>query len=225
MARFGKWEVMEAIFGTGFIPVFYHPDTQTAEKAMYACYRAGVRLFEFTNRGDFAHDVFASLEIFAAKKCPGLILGAGTVTDQATAALFLQLGASFIVGPNFNPSIAALCNRRQIPYIPGCATATEVGNAQEAGCDICKIFPADQIGGPSFVKSLKAPMPRSLFLISGGVKPEEANLQEWFRAGATCVGMGSALFTNELINAENWDSISGLCKRSLEAIARVRTKQ
>lgn len=153
MARFGKWEVMETIMGTGFIPVFYHPRILTAEKALNACYKAGVRLFEFTNRGDFAHDVFASLEKFAAEKCPGLILGAGTISDPATAALFIQMGANFIVGPNFNPAVAALCNRRLVPYIQGCATVTEAGNAQEARCDICKLFPADQLGGPSFVKA------------------------------------------------------------------------
>ncbi|MDD4498911.1 MAG: bifunctional 4-hydroxy-2-oxoglutarate aldolase/2-dehydro-3-deoxy-phosphogluconate aldolase [Bacteroidales bacterium] len=223
MARFSKWDVTDAIRETGLVPVFYHPQKETAENAVKACYRAGVRIFEFTNRGDSAHEVFEHLERFMEQECPGMILGAGSVTDPATAALFVQMGAAFIVGPNFNPEVARLCNRRLIPYIPGCATATEVGNAQEAGCEICKIFPASEIGGPSFIKSLKAPMPRSLFLVTGGVEPREENLREWFKAGATCVGMGSALFTKELLIANDWSGITRLCKISLEAIAGIRS--
>ena len=222
MARFSKWDVTDAIRETGLIPVFYHPEKETAEHAVKACFRAGVRIFEFTNRGDFAHEVFAHLERFMARECPGMILGAGSVTEPATAALFIQMGASFIVGPNFNPEVARLCNRRLIPYIPGCATATEIGNAQEAGCEICKIFPASELGGPSFIKSLKAPMPRSLFLVTGGVEPSEDNLKAWFNAGAVCVGMGSALFTKELMKTKDWQGIERLCRISLDAISGIK---
>lgn len=223
MARFSKWEVTEAIRNTGLVPVFYDSQTGIALQVIKACYRAGVRVFEFTNRGDFAHLVFAGLEKAATQEYPEMILGAGSVTDEATAALYIQSGAAFIVGPLFNPGIARLCNRRMIPYIPGCATATEVGNAQEAGCDLCKIFPASEIGGPSFIRSLKGPMPRSMFMVTGGVKPEESNLREWFTAGVTCVGMGSALFSKELLRTEDWEKISRLCRLSLQAIALAKT--
>ncbi|HOO43255.1 MAG TPA: bifunctional 4-hydroxy-2-oxoglutarate aldolase/2-dehydro-3-deoxy-phosphogluconate aldolase [Bacteroidales bacterium] len=223
MARFSKWDVTDAIRETGLVPVFYHPQKETAENAVKACFRAGVRIFEFTNRGDFAHEVFEHLERIMEQECPGMILGAGSVSDPATAALFIQLGAAFIVGPNFNPEISRLCNRRLIPYIPGCATATEVGNAQEAGCEMCKVFPASELGGPSFIKSLKAPMPRSLFLVTGGVEPRPENLREWFEAGAACVGMGSALFTKELMAAKDWNGITRLCKISLDAIAGIKS--
>lgn len=150
-----------------------------------------------------------------------MILGAGSVIDAPTAALYIQAGANFIVGPLFNPEVADLCNRRLVPYIPGCGSVTEVGNAQAAGCDICKVFPGDVLG-PSFVKSVKAPMPWTQILVTGGVKPEEENIRGWFKAGASCVGMGSNLFPKDVIKARNWATITKLCSDSLAIIAEAR---
>ena len=135
MARFDKLAVLSKIAATGMVPVFYHKDAQVAKMVLKACYEGGVRAFEFTNRGDFAHEVFAELVKYAAAECPDMAVGAGSVVDPATAAMYIQMGACFIVGPMFNPEIARLCNRRMVPYSPGCGTVTEVGNAQEAGCD------------------------------------------------------------------------------------------
>ena len=146
-----------------------------------------------------------------------MIIGAGSVVDAATAALYIQLGANFIVGPCFNSEVAVICNRRGIPYAPGCGSITEVGTAQQAGCDLVKIFPGDVLG-PAFVKALLGPMPWSKVLITGGVKPDKENLESWFKAGAFAVGMGSNLFPKEAINSENWASITALCKESLTII-------
>ena len=143
-----------------------------------------------------------------------MILGIGSVVDPGTAALFIQLGANFVVGPVFNPEISPICNRRLIPYCPGCATPTEIGTAQQAGCDICKVFPGDVLG-PAFVKAIKAPMPWSQLMITGGVKPTKENLEAWFKAGVTCVGMGSNLFPKEVIEAGEWNMISELCAQTL----------
>ena len=162
MARFSKIEVISQMRATGMVPVFYHADIEVAKKVMTACYEGGVRVFEFTNRGEFAHEIFAQLSKFAAAHCPDMILGAGSVVDAGTAALYLQLGANFIVGPLFNAEVARVCNRRLVPYIPGCGTVTEIGTAQEVGCDVCKVFPAGEVGGPAFVKNIKAPMPWSM---------------------------------------------------------------
>lgn len=202
---------------TGLVPVFFNADVQISENVLKACHEGGVRVFEFANRGDFAHEVFGKLVKFARKELPGMIVGVGTVVDPATAALYIQLGADFVVGPCFNPAVAQVCNRRLIPYIPGCATPTEIGAAQEAGCDFCKVFPGDVLG-PAFVKSVKAPMPWSQLMVTGGVKPERDNLESWFKAGATCVGMGSNLFPKEVIAAGDWGKISGLCSEVLEII-------
>jgi 2-dehydro-3-deoxyphosphogluconate aldolase/(4S)-4-hydroxy-2-oxoglutarate aldolase len=220
MAKFSKIEVIGAMASTGMVPVFYHSDPETAQNVLKACYDGGVRAFEFTNRGDFAHEVFGQLVKYAARECPGLILGAGTVVDPATAALYIQLGANFVVSPLFNPEVAKICNRRLIPYIPGCGSVTEIGTAQEAGCDVCKVFPAGEVGGPSFVKNAMAPMPWSMLMATGAVEPTEENLSAWVKAGALCVGMGSQLFPKETVASGNWGAITDTCRHALAIIAK-----
>ena len=222
MARFNKMQVLDAIVSTGMVPVYYNKDVEIAKQVVKACYEGGVRAFEFTNRGDFAHEVFAELIKFAAKECPDLVLGVGSIVDAGTASLYLQLGANFIVCPLFNPEIAKVCNRRLVPYTPGCGSVSEIGFAQEVGCDLCKIFPAGNVGGPSFVKNIKAPMPWSMIMATGAVEPTEENLSAWFKAGVTCVGMGSKLFPKEMIAAGNWEAISTLCRDALATIKKYR---
>ena len=222
MARFNKMQVLDAIVSTGMVPVYYNKDVEIAKQVVKACYEGGVRAFEFTNRGDFAHEVFAELIKFATKECPELVLGVGSIVDAGTASLYLQLGANFVVGPLFNPEIAKVCNRRLVPYTPGCGSVSEVGFAQEVGCDLCKIFPAGNVGGPSFVKNIKAPMPWSMIMATGAVEPTEENLSAWFKAGVTCVGMGSKLFPKEMIAAGNWEAISTLCRDALATIKKYR---
>jgi 2-dehydro-3-deoxyphosphogluconate aldolase/(4S)-4-hydroxy-2-oxoglutarate aldolase len=222
MARFNKLQVLGAMLDTGLVPVFYHKDAEVAKQVVKACYEGGVRVFEFTNRGDFAQDVFGTLSRYVAMECPGLILGIGSVVDAPTAALYVQLGACFVVGPSFNPEIAKVCNRRLIPYTPGCGTVSEIGFAQEAGCDLCKIFPAGSVGGPSFVSNLRGPMPWSLIMATGAVEPEEDNLAAWFGAGVSCVGMGSKLFPKDAVAAGNMEVITELCRRTLGIISKYR---
>ncbi len=222
MARFNKMQVLDAIVSTGMVPVYYNKDVEIAKQVVKACYEGGVRAFEFTNRGDFAHEVFAELIKFATKECPELVLGVGSIVDAGTASLYLQLGANFVVGPLFNPEIAKVCNRRLVPYTPGCGSVSEIGFAQEVGCDLCKIFPAGNVGGPSFVKNIKAPMPWSMIMATGAVEPTEENLSAWFKAGVTCVGMGSKLFPKEMIAAGHWEAISTLCRDALATIKKYR---
>lgn len=215
-------EVLQAMQGTGMVPVFYHCDLRTAQQVLQACYAGGVRAFEFTNRGDFAQEIFKDLSKFAARECPEMILGAGSIIDPGTAALYMQLGANFIVGPLFNPEVARVCNRRLILYTPGCGSVTEIGTAQEAGCDLCKIFPAGNVGGPSFVKHVLAPMPWSLLMVTGAVQPTRENLTQWINAGVCCVGIGSKLFSKEILSAHRWDAVTALCQESLAYIAQAR---
>lgn len=221
MAKYNKIEVLTTMKKTGMVPVFYHADPEIAKQVLKACYEGGVRAFEFTNRGDFAQEVFGELVKFANKELPGMILGIGSVVDPATAALYIQLGANFVVGPLFNPEIAKVCNRRLIPYTPGCGSVSEVGFAQECGCDLCKVFPGDVLG-TAFVKGLKAPLPWSQLMVTGGVKPTKENLEGWFKAGVMCVGMGSNLFPKEVIAAKEWSKITALCKDALDIIETIR---
>ena len=221
MAKYSKLQVIQTMKETGMVPVFYNADVEISKKVLKACYDGGVRAFEFTNRGDFAQEVFGELVKYANKELPGMIMGIGSIVDPGTAAMYIQLGANFVVGPVFNPAIAPVCNRRLIPYCPGCGSATEVSAAQEAGCDVCKVFPGDVLG-PAFVKGLKAPMPWSQIMVTGGVKPTRENLEGWFKAGVTCVGMGSNLFPKEAIAAKDWNAITTLCKNALDIINTIR---
>lgn len=221
MAKFDKFAVMQKIGETGMVPVFYHSNAEIAKQVIKACYEGGVRAFEFTNRGDFAQEVFAECVKFAAKECPELAMGVGSVVDAPTAALYIQLGACFVVGPLFNPDIAPVCNRRQIPYCPGCGTVSEIGKAQELGCELCKLFPGD-VYGPAFVKGMMAPCPWTKLMVTGGVAPTKENLTAWVKAGVYCVGMGSKLFPKEEVAAGNWQYITDKCKEALGYIAEAR---
>lgn len=206
---------------TGMVPVFYHKDADVAKQVVKACYDGGVRAFEFTNRGDFAHEVFAEVVKFAADACPEMALGVGSVVDAATASLYIQLGACFVVGPLFNPDVAKVCNRRLVPYTPGCGSVSEVGLAQEVGCDLCKVFPGDVLG-PKFVKGMMAPMPWSKLMVTGGVEPTRENLSSWFKAGVFCVGMGSKLFPKDIVAAGDWKAITAKCAEAFGYIKETR---
>lgn len=222
MAAFTKLQVLQAMQQTGMVPVFYHSDAEVARQVLKACYEGGVRAFEFTNRGDFASEVFIDLMKFSRRECPEMILGIGSVVDAPTAALYLQYGANFVVGPYLNPEVARLCNRHLVPYTPGCGSVTEIGEAQELGCDLVKTFPAGNVGGPSFVKNIKAPLPWSMIMATGAVEPTEENLTAWMKAGTTCVGMGSKLFPKDRIAAQDWNYITEKCRFALDIIRQAR---
>lgn len=224
MSKFTRLKVYQTIEETGIVPVFYHADAEVAKKVLKACYDGGIRAFEFTNRGDFAHEVFAELVKWADAACPEMILGIGSIVDAPTAALYIQLGANFVVGPLLNPDIFKVCNRRQIAYSPGCATTSEIGLAQELGAEIVKVFPGGNVGGPSFVKNIKGPMPWTRIMVTGGVEPTEENLTAWFKAGVTAVGMGSNLFPKESIKNGEWEKITELSRISLSIVKNIQHK-
>lgn len=221
MAKFRRIDVVRKMMETPVVPVFYHPDLETAKQVAAACYKGGIRAFEFTNRGDFAHETFGQLSKWVARECPEMVLGIGSVVDPATAALYLQLGADFVVGPLLNPEVFKVCNRRQVAYMPGCGTVSEIGLAQELGAEVVKVFPGDVLGA-NFVKGVKAPMPWTRIMVTGGVAPTEENLKKWFDAGTDVVGMGSNLFPKEAIANKDWDKITELCREALAIAAKVR---
>ena len=216
MSKFKKIDTIGIIRGTGIVPVFYNADLELTKKVVKACYDGGIRAFEFTNRGDGAHIVFKDLMPFVRAECPEMALGAGTVLDAPTAALYIQLGADFIVSPSLNPDVARLCNRRGVPYSPGCGTVTEICNAMELGCDLVKVFPAGTVGGPAFVKNILAPLPWAMIMCTGAVEPTEENLTAWAKSGVTAVGMGSKLFPKAVLASGDWAAVSDLCRKSLE---------
>ncbi|MCM4157924.1 bifunctional 4-hydroxy-2-oxoglutarate aldolase/2-dehydro-3-deoxy-phosphogluconate aldolase [Gramella sp. AN32] len=208
MAIFTRIEVAQTTKETGIVPVFYHKDLETCKKVVKACYDGGARVFEFTNRGDYAHEVFGELNKYVKENFKEMILGVGSVIDSGTTSLYLQLGANFIVSPIINAEMAKTCNRRKVAWMPGCGSVTEISYAEELGAEVVKIFPGSQVGGPSFVKAVKGPLPWSSIMPTGGVSPTKENLTEWFEAGVHCVGIGSKLFIKKEDNFFDYEAIT-----------------
>ncbi|AXT58877.1 bifunctional 4-hydroxy-2-oxoglutarate aldolase/2-dehydro-3-deoxy-phosphogluconate aldolase [Aquimarina sp. AD10] len=218
MAQYTRIEVAQVMKETGIVPLFYHSDIEIVKNVIKSCYDGGARVFEFTNRGDHAQDIFSEVCKWVTKDLPGMILGIGSIVDPGTASLFIQNGANFIVSPILNPEIAKVCNRRKIAWLPGCATLSEINYAEELGAEIVKIFPASQVGGPNYVKSIKAPCPWSSIMPSGGVSPDEKNLSDWFNAGVHCVGMGSKLIVKKNEIEFDYKMITELTKKSIDIV-------
>ncbi len=204
------------------VPVFYHKDLEVCKQVVKACYEGGARVFEFTNRGDFATLVFAELNKWTIENCPEMIMGVGSVIDEGTAAMYIALGTNFIVSPLIDEATARVCNKRKIAWSPGCGSVTEIGRAHELGAEVVKIFPGSQVGGPGFVKAVLGPMPWASIMPTGGVEPTEASLKSWFGAGVTCVGMGSQLFPKEVLAEKNYSFITTKCAEALTIISQLK---
>ena len=222
MARFTRIEVAQKMKETGIVPVFYHRDIELCKKVVKACYVGGIRVFEFTNRGDFATLVYAELSQWVIQECPELILGVGSVVDGPTAAMYIALGTNFVVSPLIDEEMARICNKRKIAWSPGCGTVTEIGRAHELGCEVVKIFPGSSVGGPDFVSGVMGPMPYASIMPTGGVTPDEENLSKWFKAGVHCVGMGSQLFPKEVLAGGDFGFITETCRKCLAIVQKLK---
>lgn len=210
------------MYDTGMVPVFYHADLEVGKQVLRACYEGGVRVFEFTNRGDYAHEIFGALNKYLAKEMPDMLMGVGSVMDAGTAALYIQLGAEFVVSPILSIDIAKVCNRRKIGWSPGCGSLSEISYAEELGSEVVKIFPGTQVGGPAFVKAVLGPCPWTSIMPTGGVAPTEENLRGWFEAGVHCVGMGSKLITKEVTANGDYETLRKTAAEALAIIKKYR---
>jgi len=224
MARFMRLDVTTTLLDLGLLPLFTQGDLEMAIEIVRACVKGGARVVEFTNRNKQAYPVFAELVKRFAREDPSVILGVGSIVDAPTAALFLASGANFVVGPNLNPEIARLCNRRKILYIPGCMTPTEIAAAEELGAEICKLTPGESVGGPAFIKAVLGPCPWHRLLPTGGIEPTQASLSEWIKAGAAAVGLGSKLITPQIIQARAFDSLTQIVSQCLSWIQEARSE-
>jgi 2-dehydro-3-deoxyphosphogluconate aldolase/(4S)-4-hydroxy-2-oxoglutarate aldolase len=219
-----RMAVLAAMMEQQIIPVFYDPDPEVCRNVIQACANAGAKCVEFTNRGDFAASVFLDLARHFAVADPTVILGVGSIVDAPTAALYVANGARFVVGPLLNAEVARFCNRRGIPYSPGCGSATEIGDAQELGCEIIKVFPGASVGGPDFVRSVMGPMPWTRIMPTGGVEPTEESLRQWFGAGIVACGVGSNLLTKELLRRKDYAGIEAKVRDAVELARRIRSE-
>ncbi len=219
-----RMAVLTALMDQGVIPVFYHPDVEVCKKVIQACADGGAPCIEFTNRGDFASHVFYEVTKHFASADPRVIMGVGSIVDAPTAGIYIANGAKFVVGPILNADVAKVCNRRKIPYSPGCGSASEISYAEELGCEIVKVFPGSSVGGPDFVKAVLGPMPWTRIMPTGGVDPDEASVKKWFGAGIVAAGMGSKLITQELLDAGDYAGITAKVRETVDLIKKVRGK-
>ena len=220
--RHDRLGVLNALEAQGVAPVFYHPDPEVCLNVIRACHRGGAPVVEFTNRGDFACDLFGEIARELQRTDPDIILGIGSVVDAGTAALYLNRSARFVVSPCLVPDVARVCNRRMVAYFPGCGSVTEIGNAHELGCDIVKLFPGASVGGADFVKAVLGPMPWAKIMPTGGVDPEPASIARWFGAGIVAAGMGSKLITEAAVTSGDWAGIEAQVRQTVDAIAAFR---
>ncbi len=217
-----RMAVLGAMVIQGVVPVFYHSDTEVCLNVIQACANGGAKCVEFTNRGDFAPQVFLEVSRHFASFDKSVILGVGSIIDAPTAGIYIAYGAKFVVGPGLNVDVAKICNRRKISYHPGCGSATEISQAEEWGCEIVKVFPGDSVGGPDFVKNVLGPMPWSKIMPTGGVDTSEESLKKWFGAGIVACGIGSNLITKELLATKDYGGIENKVRDTVALIQRIR---
>ena len=221
MAQYTRLQVVKQMEESGMVPLFYHHDIEVAKAVLKACYDGGARLMEFTNRGDFAIEIFNQLIKYAINELPGMILGVGSVTDAGAASQYMLSGANFVVTPVFREDIAVVCNRRKVLWSPGCGSLTEIAQAEEMGCEIVKLFPGSTYG-PGFVKAIKGPQPWTSIMPTGGVSTDKDNLKGWFDAGVTCVGMGSQLISKDILANKDYHALSANVKAALDNIQQLK---
>jgi 2-dehydro-3-deoxyphosphogluconate aldolase/(4S)-4-hydroxy-2-oxoglutarate aldolase len=222
MARFARLTVLNSMIDVGLVPVFHHEDVDTAKAIIGALDRGGARAVEFTNRSDHAFETFSELERYCSSDHPDVILGVGSVIDEITAGIYINLGANFVVGPSLDRRVAEVCNRRKVAYSPGCASPTEITFAHELGCEIVKVFPGGLVGGPAFVRAVHGPCPWTLIMPTGGVDITTDSLTDWFTAGVACVGIGSKLVSRDLVEAEDWVALEQRTADVISTISSLR---
>lgn len=220
--KFDQQQILSAMKATGIIPVFNHTDVETAKSVLDASYKGGVKVFEFTNRGENALEVFQELAAHA-QQYEDLMLGIGTIFTDEDARKFLKAGAHFVVSPAFIPTIGVYCNSQNVLWIPGCGTVTEIFNAKELGAQVIKAFPGNVLG-PAFISSVKAVFPKLPMMPTGGVEPTEENLSAWFKAGVVCVGMGSQLFKKEWIQNRDYETLEKEIAKALALVQEINGK-
>ncbi|MEQ9426645.1 MAG: bifunctional 4-hydroxy-2-oxoglutarate aldolase/2-dehydro-3-deoxy-phosphogluconate aldolase [Cyclobacteriaceae bacterium] len=221
MAKYTRIEVAAKMADTGIVPLFYHSNLEVAKGLLKACFDGGARVLEFTNRGDFAHEIFGELNKYALAELPGMALGVGSVTDAAAASLYMQLGANFIVTPVLREDIAIVCNRKKVLWSPGCGSLSEICKAEELGCEIVKLFPGGTYG-PGFVSAIRGPQPWTNIMPTGGVAPTEESMKEWFDAGVYCVGLGSQLISKSVIQNKDYAKLQADVANAIAIAKKLR---
>jgi 2-dehydro-3-deoxyphosphogluconate aldolase / (4S)-4-hydroxy-2-oxoglutarate aldolase len=206
MSKFTKPQLYQKMAEKPLMPLFYHPDLDFALEVLEACYRGGIRVFEYTNRGEGADKLFAKLVERTRTQMPEMAIGIGTIYNAEQAQHFIDLDTDFIVQPFLDEGVAVVCSENELAWIPGTMTFTEMYKAQTLGANVVKLFPGN-IVGPDFLKAMKGPMPNTKVLVTGGVEPTEASIKTWMDAGAFMLGLGSQLFNKKTLDNRDFQTI------------------
>jgi 2-dehydro-3-deoxyphosphogluconate aldolase/(4S)-4-hydroxy-2-oxoglutarate aldolase len=209
----GSQAVLEIVRRTGVIAIMRAKSSEQLLQAADAIFEGGICAVEVTLTTPDALELIKQAVL--RYKDQGMAFGAGTVLDAESARLAILAGAQFVVSPNFKPGVIALCRRYSTPVFPGVFTPTEIMDAWEAGADMVKVFPAS-VGGPGFIKALKAPLSQVELVPVGGVNLN--NTAEYIRAGATAVGIGAELIDPKLVEAKDWHALTALASRFIQEV-------
>lgn len=213
---------LDAIRSGGLVPLYSSADPGELYRLAELIAAAGIPVMEVTLRVSGALEALGELAARIEEDGLPLLVGAGTVLDPATVDTAISVGAQFIFSPVVDPEVAARCREQGVAWIPGCATPTEIHTAMALECAAVKLFPADTIGGPGFLRSVTAVLPDIKSIPSGGVVSEPGLLRAWFEAGAVAVAMGSALFPGEAIAAGEWSEVQRRLDGAAAAVAAAR---
>ncbi|MEI7472131.1 MAG: bifunctional 4-hydroxy-2-oxoglutarate aldolase/2-dehydro-3-deoxy-phosphogluconate aldolase [Chitinophagaceae bacterium] len=213
--------VCEIIVKQGILPLYYNPDEQVSVDILKAIYRAGIRAVEYTNRGEEALPNFQKMILVRNESLPDLILGVGTIKNEQQAKDYMNAGADFLVSPGFVKEVSVYATINDIFYAPGCMTPSEIITAENAGISFIKLFPGDMLG-PKYLTGIKDIFPKLLFMPTGGVDTTKENIEGWFKAGVSAVGMGSKLISKDLMAAKDYVTIESETKKVLELIKSIK---
>jgi 2-dehydro-3-deoxyphosphogluconate aldolase/(4S)-4-hydroxy-2-oxoglutarate aldolase len=213
-------EITNLIKNIRVLPLFYDDDMEVCKAIVSQLYSSGIKCIEFTNRGKNAFANFQELLKLRDAQMPDLLLAIGTIKNEKEASEFIKIGADFLISPFFDQSIADICYLHKKLWIPGCMTPTEIHLAEQSGCSLIKIFPGNTLG-PDFIKAVKPLFPDVNFIVTGGVDITDNNLQSWFNAGVSCVGIGSKLISKSILLNKDLDGLDLDTKKLLNILSLI----
>ena len=214
-------KVSDAIVKQGMLPLYFNADETTTIDILKTIYKAGIKAVEYTNRGEAALKNFAKMVEVRNAEMPDLLLGIGTIKNVEQAKAFEAVGADFYISPGFVPEVAAYLIDKDVFYSPGCMTPSEIIAAENAGVTFIKLFPGNMLG-PDFLSGIKDIFPNLKFMPTGGVDTTKENIEGWYKAGVSAVGMGSKLISKKLMEAKDYATIEKETEKVLKLVAEIK---
>ncbi|MCU0389099.1 MAG: bifunctional 4-hydroxy-2-oxoglutarate aldolase/2-dehydro-3-deoxy-phosphogluconate aldolase [Chitinophagaceae bacterium] len=214
-------QISEGIISQGVLPLFFNKDEGLSLEILRVLYSAGIRMVEYTNRGEAALNNFKAMRTLADAELPGMYLGIGTIKSAEQANAFIDAGADYLISPVFDASVCDVAYLNKMLWVPGCMTPTEIHEAEKAGCPMVKLFPGNVLG-PGFVSAIKELFPNLKFMPTGGVELEAENLKAWFKSGVVAVGMGSKLITKQIMENRDFELLKKNTEEALRMIKEIK---